>query len=87
MMEANTGNLNPLDLKKSVYCPGAKRLMALIKLMKLFVLRSESDPLGTTGGVFYLIPLLKNTYSRYSHLQITIGIVTVNLLFLQLVSN
>jgi hypothetical protein len=46
MMEANTGNLNPLDLKKSVYCPGAKRLMALIKLMKLFVLRSESDPLG-----------------------------------------
>ena len=63
------------------------RLMTLIKLVKLFVLWSESDPLGTTGGVFYLIPLLKNTYSRYSHLQITIGIVTVNLLLLQLVSN
>jgi hypothetical protein len=43
----------------------------------------------TTGGVFYLIPLLKNTYSRYiySHLQITVDVVTVNLLFLQLVSN
>ena len=66
------------------------RLMTLIKLVKLFVLWSESDPLlvlGITGGVFELSnPTLKKTYSRYSHLQITIGIVTVNLLFLQLVS-
>jgi hypothetical protein len=37
--------------------------------------------------LLYLIPLLKNTYSRYSHLQITINVATVNVLFLQLVSN
>ena len=35
----------------------------------------------TTGGVFYQIPLFKNTYSRYSHLQMTIDVVTVNLCF------
>ena len=45
MMEASTGNLNPLDYKKSVYCPRAMRLMSLIKLVKLFVLWSESYPL------------------------------------------
>ena len=39
MSEASTGNLNPLDLKKSVYCPRAMRLMTLIKLVKLFVLQ------------------------------------------------
>jgi hypothetical protein len=61
------------------------RLMMLIKLVKLFVLWSEFDPLCYNGGVFYLIPLFKNTYSSYSHLQITIDVVTVNLLFLQLV--
>ena len=39
MMEANTGNLNPLDyIKKSVYCLRVMRLMTLIKLVKLFVL-------------------------------------------------
>ena len=45
MMEAGTGNLIPLDYKKSFYCPIAMRLMTLIKLVKLFVLWSESDPL------------------------------------------
>ena len=39
------------------------------------------------NDVFYLIPLLKNTYFSYSHLQITIDVATVNLLFLQLISN
>jgi hypothetical protein len=38
MMEASTGNLNPLDYKKSFYCPREMRLMTLIKLVKLFVL-------------------------------------------------
>ena len=36
---------------------------------------------------YYLIPLFKNTYSSYSHLQITTAVVTVNLLFLQWASN
>jgi hypothetical protein len=39
MMEASTGNLNTLDYKKSFYCPRE------IKLVKLFVLWSVSDPL------------------------------------------
>ena len=38
MMETSTGNLNPLDYKKSFYWPRAMRLMMLIKLVKLFVL-------------------------------------------------
>jgi hypothetical protein len=45
MMEASTGNLNTLDYKKSFYCPREMRLMTLIKLVKLFVLWSVSDPL------------------------------------------
>jgi hypothetical protein len=34
--------------KRSFYCPRAMRLMTLIKLVKLFVLWSESDPLPVT---------------------------------------
>jgi hypothetical protein len=54
---------------------------------------SWSDVTWHSIGVFYLIPLFKNTKNvpipsiPTYNVQITIDVVTVNLLFLQLVSN
>jgi hypothetical protein len=73
MTEAGIGNFG---LRKSFLLPESNEV-------------DDVNKASETGGVFYLIPLLKNTYSRYiySHLQITVDVVRVNLLFLQLVSN
>ena len=55
--------------------------------------RGWLNGLGSSIGVFYLIPLFKNTKNvpipsiPTYNVQITIYVVTVNLLFLQLVSN
>jgi hypothetical protein len=56
------------SLLQGKYLPFSSSPLRL-NIFPLFVILLLTQLYRTTGGVFYQIPLFKNTYSRYSHLQ------------------